>query len=160
MKTIEEMTTELLSNYDERVIALAQYLDIDMEPDFNAEDYPTDEYSEEEIEQAMEEAIEEVANELDNITNDYDNTYSYYSEEYEVLTDSEADDRMEEELDNYIEECIYPEIKDEHLRNYFDEESWKSDARLDGRGHIISRYDGDEGEEKVGDTWYYIYRQN
>ena len=159
MKTIQELTKELLSNYDDKVIALAQHLDINMEPDFNIEDYPTDEYTEEEIQQAMEDAIQEVADELDNITNDYDNTYSYYSEEYEVLTDSEADDRQEEELDNYIEECILPEIP-EAYQNYFDEEAWKRDARMDGRGHTISRYDGCENEEKVNDTWYYIYRQN
>ena len=160
MKTLKELTEELLSNYDDRVIALAQHLDIDLEPDFNAEDYPTDEYTEEEIEQAMNDAVQELADELDNIVSDYDNTFSYYSEEYEVLTDSEADDRMEEELDNYIEECIYPQIQDETLRNYFDEEAWKSDARMDGRGHIISRYDGCENEEKVNGTWYYIFRQN
>lgn len=162
MKTIEELTQELLSNYDDRVIALAQHLDINLEPDFNAEDYPTDEYTEEEIEQAMADAVSDVESELDNIREvSYSkNTFEYYSEEYEVLTDSEADDRMEEELDEYIEECIYPEIKDETLRKYFDEDAWKSDARLDGRGHIISRYDGEESEEKVNDTWYYIFRQN
>ena len=176
MKTLQELTKELLSNYDEKVIALAQHLDIDLEPDFNEndsyyvadrEDYDTDEeYQQaqaeldEEKEQAMKDAVQEIADELDNITNDYDNTYTYYSEEYDVLTDSEADDRMEEELDNYIEECIYPQITDEYLRNYFDEDAWKSDARMDGRGHIISRYDGCENEEKVNDTWYYIFRQN
>jgi hypothetical protein len=88
------------------------------------------------------------------------NIIEYYSEEYEVLTDEEADDRWEEELDNYIEECIMPEIKDDTLRRYFDEDAWKSDARYDGRGHAISRYDGNENEEKVNGTWYYIYRQN
>ena len=178
MKTLKELTEELLSNYDDKVIALAQHLDIDLEPDFdendsyyiaNREDYDTDEeYNEaqteldEEKEQAMNDAVQEIADELDSIreVSYSDNTFEYGSEEYEVLTDSEADDRMEEELDNYIEECIYPEIKDEHLRNYFDEEAWKSDARMDGRGHIISRYDGCEYEEKVNDTWYYIFRQN
>ena len=162
MKTLKELTEELLSNYDDRVIALAQHLDIDLEPDFDAEDYPTDEYTEEEIEQAMADAVQEVADELDSIreVSYSDNTFEYGSEEYEVLTDFEADGRMEEELDNYLEECIYPEIQNETLRNYFDEEAWKSDARLDGRGHIISRYDGCENEEKVNDTWYYIFRQN
>lgn len=162
MKTLKELTEELLSNYDDKVIALAQHLGIDLEPDFNAEDYPTDEYTEEEIEQAMADAVQEVADELDSIreVSYSDNTFEYGSEEYEVLTDSEADDRMEEELDNYLEECIYSEIQNETLKNYFDEEAWKSDARMDGRGHIISRYDGCENEEKVNGTWYYIFRQN
>ena len=85
--------------------------------------------------------------------------FSYYNEEYEVLTDEEADDRWEEELNNYIDECVYPEIP-EYLRNYFNEERWKDDARIDGRGHAISRYDGEENYEEVNGTTYYIYRQN
>lgn len=88
-----------------------------------------------------------------------DNIIEYYNEEYEVLTDEEADDRWEEELNNYIDECIRPELP-EFLGNYFDEEAWKRDARFDGRGHSISRYDGCENEIKVNDTYYYIYRQN
>lgn len=28
----------------------------------------------------------------------------------------------------------------------------------DGRGHFISRYDGNENEELIDGTWYYIYR--
>lgn len=88
-----------------------------------------------------------------------ENIIEYYSEEYEVLTDNEADDRWEQELDYYLEEIIYPELPD-HLVNYFDDDAWKRDARFDGRGHAISRYDGCENEEKVNDTWFYIYRQN
>lgn len=87
------------------------------------------------------------------------NIFEYYGEEYEVLTDEEADDRWEEELNYYIEECIIPELP-ENMQNYFDEEAWKRDARLDGRGHAISRYDGNENEAKINDTYYYIYRQN
>ena len=48
---------------------------------------------------------------------------------------------MDEHLDSYIEECL--EIP-EHLRFYFDEEKWKDDARMDGRGHSLSSYDGHE----------------
>ena len=107
-------------------------------------------------------SIEDDENELENLhESSYDeNVIEYYSEEYEVLTDEEADDRWEQELDNYIDECIMPEIKDDMLRTYFDEEAWKRDARFDGRGHAISRYDGCENEEKINNTWYYIYRQN
>ena len=153
------MEKDFLNDYDERVIALAQHLELNLEPDFNAEDYPPEDYTEEEIEQAKQDAIEEITDELDAIVNDSDNVYSYFGEEYEVLTDNEADDRWEEELDNYIEECIMPELP-EHLQNYFDEDAWKSDAKYDGRGHSISRYDGNEYEETVNGTTYYIYRQN
>ena len=75
------------------------------------------------------------------------------------LTDSEADDRWEEELDLYIEDCILPEIP-EFCRNYFDDEKWKDDARNDGRGNAISRYDGDENEIEVDYEWFYIYRMD
>jgi hypothetical protein len=33
-----------------------------------------------------------------------------YTIDYMVLTDDEADEKWEESLDNYIEECIQPEI--------------------------------------------------
>ena len=88
-----------------------------------------------------------------------DNVYEYCGEEYEVLTDEEAEERWEEELDNYLEECIYPQIP-EDLQFYFDDEKWKRDARLDGRGHSIARYDGEENEETIDGTTFYIYRQN
>ena len=88
-----------------------------------------------------------------------ENIIEYYGEEYEVLTDDEADDRWEEELQMYIDECIIPELPDFAAR-YFDEEVWKRDARFDGRGHSIARYDGCENEEEVNGTWYFIYRQN
>lgn len=75
-----------------------------------------------------------------------------------VYTDEEADDAMEKELDNYIEDCILPEIP-EGYRYYFDDEKWKRDARMDGRGHSLSHYDGYEHEESVNGTYYYLYRQ-
>jgi hypothetical protein len=78
------------------------------------------------------------------------------------LTEDEADERWDEELDNYIDECIMPEIPDCY-QNYFDEKAWKHDARMDGRGHAISRYDGDENEYKIefdddSECWINIYR--
>lgn len=138
---------ELLNDYDERVIALAQHLELDLE--INEADFETEE--------EKEEAIQNIIDELDSITSDYDNTYSYGNKEFLVLTDSEADEEEDRQLDNYLEECIYPELP-ENMRYYFDDEKWKRDAKMDGRGHIISTYDGAEYEEKVNDNWYYIYR--
>ena len=101
---------------------------------------------------------EEEAQELQ-VSSYNDNIIKYYSEEYEILTDEEADERWEEELQYYIDEYILSEIP-KFCQRYFDEEAWKRDARFDGRGHSISHYDGCENEEKVNGTWYYIYRQN
>lgn len=88
-----------------------------------------------------------------------ENIFEYYNEEYEVLTDEEADQRWEEELDSYIEDCILPELP-ERMRFYFDDERWKRDARFDGRGHSIARFDGEENEETIDGETFYIYRQN
>ena len=149
-----ELKQDFLADYDERVIALAQHLDINLEPDFSNID---EEATEEEQQEQRDEAIYEVTKELDNIVEGYNNMFSYYNEDYYVLTDSEADDMEDDSLDNYINECIMPEIP-EHLQNYFDEVAWKRDVRMDGRGHIISTYDGAEYEETVEGTTYYIYR--
>jgi hypothetical protein len=79
--------------------------------------------------------------------------------EWMVLTDEEADERWEESLDNYIDECITPELP-ESIRFYFDDEKWKRDAKHDGRGHSLSTYDGEENEETVDGETFYIYRTN
>ena len=149
----QELNQNFLADYDERVIALAQHLGLNLEPDF--ESYIDEEATEEEQQEQRDEAILEVTKELDNIVEGHDNMLSYYNADYYVLTDEEADDMEDRLLDNYIDECL--EIPDD-IRPYFDEEKWKSDARMDGRGHIISTYDGCEYEETVEGTTYYIYR--
>lgn len=147
---------DILNDYDEKIIALAQHLDLDLDLDFDEEaDYDT----EEEKEEARQEAIDDLRNSIEDIQDIGDNLYKYGREEYNVYTDDEAEEAWENELDYYLEECVYPEIP-ERLRNYFDDEAWKEDARMDGRGHAISRYDGCEYEEKINGTWYFIYRQN
>jgi hypothetical protein len=95
----------------------------------------------------------------DNISSYDDSCFEEGSSEYMVLTDDEANDKWEEALDGYLEECVYPELSDP-LKNYFDDEAWKRDARMDGRGHSLSSYDGHEHEEKVGEVTYYIYQTN
>jgi len=79
--------------------------------------------------------------------------------EYLVLTDDEAEEKWNEALDNYIDECIFPELP-ESFRFYFDYEKWKSDAKMDGRGHSLSSYDGEEHEERINGIDFYIYRVN
>lgn len=91
--------------------------------------------------------------------------YSAEGGEYAVGTDAEADAAWDASLDSYIEECITPELDKLEIGNLsayvkFDEEMWKRDARMDGRGHSLSSYDGDENEETVGGETYYIFRIN
>ena len=85
------------------------------------------------------------------------NEYSYGSEHYLVLTDSEADEMWEDQLSGYLNECVLPQIPD-YLQQYFDESSWFEDAKMDGRGHMLANYDGNEWEEYIDGTFYYIYR--
>lgn len=84
--------------------------------------------------------------------------YSVGRAEYLVLTDSEADDVADEQLDSYIDDCILPECPPV-VAQYFDRALWKRDALLEhGRGHTLAGYDGAEGCETVDGTYYYIYR--
>ena len=91
------------------------------------------------------------------------NTHEFSADgaEYEVLTDDEANDRWDQALESYIDDCIMPELP-EPLASYFDVEAWKRDARFDGRGHAINHYDGGEDWEKDPETGeeFYIYRTN
>ena len=95
----------------------------------------------------------------EDIKPEYGNEYSAEGKQYLVVTDEEADELWEADLENYLEECIYPDLP-ENLRFYFDDEKWKRDARIDGRAHSLSRYDGNEDEEEVNGVTYYIYRTN
>jgi hypothetical protein len=74
--------------------------------------------------------------------------------EYLVLDDSERDSRWDESLESYLDECGVEGADS----SYFDRERWKKDARMDGAGHTLASYDGDEREFKACDEWYYIYR--
>jgi len=76
----------------------------------------------------------------------------------EIFTDSEADAEWEEHLNSYLDDCVYPELP-ENMQSYFDEEKWKSDARMDGRGHSLGYYDGSEFEQEVNGEWFFIYRR-
>lgn len=79
-----------------------------------------------------------------------------------VLTDNEADNRWDEELQYYFDEIVLPEIPDCY-QNYMDYRQWRHDARMDGRGHAIARYDGEENQYKIefdddSECWIFIYR--
>lgn len=94
-----------------------------------------------------------------NVSSYDEKTVEYGSQEYLVVTDDEADELWEQELEHYLEECIYPELPEIAI-NYFDAESWKRDARYDGRSHSLAKYDGDENYVTVNETEMYIYRVN
>jgi hypothetical protein len=98
---------------------------------------------------------------------DFDSDFTYVDgstltlgkREYLVVTDEEADELWDQDLDHYLEECVLHELP-EAAQMYFDREKWKRDARMDGRGHSLNRYDGNEESEDIGGVTYYIYRQS
>lgn len=87
--------------------------------------------------------------------------FEHGQSEYLVCTEEEANQKWEEQLDSYLEDCVYPELP-ESMRNYFDDDAWKRDARMDGRGHAIASYDGDESDAKDPQTGesFVIFRMN
>jgi hypothetical protein len=78
--------------------------------------------------------------------------------DYLTGNDDEMDSLWDDDLENYIDDCILCELPEQY-RSYFDRESWKSDARHDGRGHSLNRYDGGEDSQTVEGEEIYIYRQ-
>ena len=84
-------------------------------------------------------------------------SFEHSDRDYTVMTDGEADQAWDEALDSYIDECM--EIP-ESVLPYFDDEKWKRDAKMDGRGHSLNHYDGSEEEANINDVDYYIYRRN
>lgn len=77
--------------------------------------------------------------------------------EYAVGTDEEADEAWDQSLDSYLDDCGVLDSMPENLRPYFDREAWKKDARMDGRGHSLSSYDGNEMDLADG---YVAFRIN
>lgn len=125
-----EAVYDAFGAYTEKIVALALHLEIDFEEAQRIE------------------------------VSSYDDcVFEYGSKEYLVCTDSEADEKWEEDLDNYIEDCVLPEIP-EAYRDYFNDQRFKDDCRQDGREHSLARYDGHEHEQNVLGVYYYIYRQN
>ena len=75
------------------------------------------------------------------------------------MTEDEANQAWDESLDSYLDDCVLPELP-KVAQQYFDRDSWKRDARHDGRGHSLSSYDGEDNEVKVDGEYLYIYRTN
>jgi len=107
--------------------------------------------------------------------------------DYIVLTDEEADEKARENIKNSLwafnanflaEQTDLPEevftaiidngkcesnnsVIEAIIDKSTDIDVFCDEAmRADGRGHFMSNYDGNENEETVGDTTFYIYRMN
>ena len=77
--------------------------------------------------------------------------------EWLVLTDREADEMCTDYADTYTEDALR-EIPG-HLQEYFDESKYIEDLLDNGRGELLSSYDGVEHEQEVNGTTYYLYKR-
>jgi hypothetical protein len=99
-------------------------------------------------------------NQLDKI--EENGNYKYFNideKDYIVGNDSEMEKAQDDYLENYIDDCVLYQIP-EHLRHYFDDESFKEDLKMDGRGHHLASCDGNEQTVDFNDVTYYFYRTN
>lgn len=74
-----------------------------------------------------------------------------------VLTDDEADERCIQYAEEVLDSLFYD--MDKSLRYYFDEDRYIEDYLESGRGTILSGSNGEEHEETINGTTYFIYRQ-
>lgn len=91
----------------------------------------------------------------------------YYSEavdlidsgDYWVLTDEEADEKAELEVQYYLEDAL-SQIPD-YLHRYFDEDKYISDKISEDRGWLLDTYNGSEDSITLDNgSVFYIYRRN
>jgi hypothetical protein len=76
--------------------------------------------------------------------------------EYSVLTDSEADQRF----DDYLEEYMWRDAVSAKATDLGFNDWCEMVRDNDGRGGQLASYDGTENEQDVDGTTYYIYRTN
>jgi hypothetical protein len=98
-------------------------------------------------------------NDLQDIEIDGTHTTTIQGITYLAGNDEAMNECWDEDLDNYLDDCILPELP-QHAQSYFDRERWKEDAKnTDGRANSLNRYDGSEEEAEINGTYYYAYRQ-
>lgn len=79
------------------------------------------------------------------------------NDEWLVLTNREADEICTDYANTYTADALC-EIPN-HLQEYFNESKYIEDLLDNGRGELLSMYDGVEHEQEVNGTTYYLYRR-
>ena len=76
--------------------------------------------------------------------------------EWLVLTDEKADETVADYAQCSLDDVLYR--VDEVIKQYFDTERYVEDYIYDSdRGSVIASYDGNEYDETVNGTTYYLY---
>ena len=79
------------------------------------------------------------------------------NDEWKVLEEYEASS-LAREYAEYMAENARNEIV-QHLQPYFNEQDYIEDLLVDGEGYLLAPYDGEERDQVVEGTTYYLYRQ-
>lgn len=95
---------------------------------------------------------------LNDVTVSGDYYISVDGTEYIVCTDEEADELFEDRIKDHFNDIVLTNIP-EGYRRYMDFEKFKSDEYQE-RGEYIAYYDGEEHEEHVDGTTYFIYKNS
>lgn len=105
--------------------------------------------------------LEEWNDELDTIIhNKNTNYFNYDSDDYLIYDDFEAEQELDDYIENYFEEYISPQLPKD-LIGYFDYNKWSRDFKLNGRGYILSNYNTSEEEgTMINNCYYFIYKTN
>jgi hypothetical protein len=91
------------------------------------------------------------------------NIIEYNGEEWLILDENEADGEALEYAEQYAGEAIdelFQYRKNDNLRYYFDTDRYADAILSDGRGALLSSYDGIEHDKFVNKRWYFLYRTN
>mgnify|MGYP003650801325 CR=1 FL=1 len=111
---------------------------------------------EKEIEQLEGEA-EDLELEITDLESDLEDSRDWSDEQKDDYVESYLDDIREDPV-NYLKDMGYG---NDELERYVDREAFIQGVVDEGyRGENLSSYDGEENEEDVNGTWYYIYRIN
>jgi hypothetical protein len=81
-------------------------------------------------------------------------------ETWKIMTESEYQTYSDEIIDNFIDECVLPEIPEQY-RTYFDVEKFIQDIDYGGdRDGLVAAYDGVVYQQKINGVWFYFWRMD
>lgn len=95
---------------------------------------------------------------LRNIEENSDHEYSIQGIDYLICDDETAEEKFNEAVESYIDECVFSQMPEQY-HCYFDTEKFINDCRYDGRGRELNYYDGNEEDQTVFGETFYFYRR-
>jgi hypothetical protein len=98
--------------------------------------------------------------ELSDIAEISDYEFCVGGETWRIMSESEYQTYSDEIIDNFIDECVLPEIPD-YLQSYFDTDAYIRDIDYAGdRDGLVAAYDGVVYQQKINGVWFYFWRMD